>query len=82
MAPTPNKSKQIYSVDHGGLKNFVTAHSTPMTIPAHVKNSAPTPKAMPGPKMTPAGSNRQTEKYGKAMRSAFKNTKTFGMPGM
>ncbi len=28
-----------------------------------------------------AGSNAQTEKYGKAMRSAFKNTKTFGVPG-
>lgn len=27
-----------------------------------------------------AGSNAQTQSYGKAMNSAFKNTKTFGMP--
>ncbi len=27
-----------------------------------------------------AGGNAQTQSYGKAMNSAFKNTKTFGMP--
>lgn len=28
-----------------------------------------------------AGTSPQREAYGKAMKSAFKNTKTFGMPG-
>lgn len=33
-------------------------------------------------KRATAGANAQTDKYGKAMAGAFKNTKTFGMPGV
>lgn len=36
---------------------------------------------IPPLKSPTAGSNAQTTAYGKAMQSAQKNTKTFGLPG-
>lgn len=74
-------SKQVHSMDHGSIPNFAMAHTTPMYA-AHKPYSAPVkPVAKMAPIKAPphSGANAQTDAVGRAMKSAQKNTKTFGL---
>ena len=53
--------------------------TTPAIVTQTLKASTPAPKQMMKPLNTPpAGSNAQSEAYGKAMNNAFKNAKVYG----
>lgn len=76
-----NKSKQIFSVDHGSSKNMSHAMSTPMFIPPAIHRGVETPKMAPpkGPKAP--GSNAQSEAMGRTLEKTRKVQRVYGVPG-
>ena len=65
------------------LQTKIGGQSTPMLprvrSPRAKAVTKKTTSTFKGP--TPPGSNAQSEAYGKAMRSAYRNTQTYGVPG-